>query len=802
VDESFESRVWGRALARGLISSAQINQCLKEAAASAPTLQLTEVLVRKGMLDADQVTEIRGEIAAADPGTPDEVRRSAREPRNLVGRYVLTGELGRGGMGVVYKAWDGDLRRSVALKVLTGPSGEEDLARFRREAQSAAALRHPNIVTVYEIGTSDESPFIAMELIDGHTLDGRKLPSRKAAELMIVIARAVDAAHQKGIIHRDLKPHNIMIDAEGGLRVMDFGLAKPVQSSTQITVDGTVLGTPAYMSPEQAQGRADEVGPRSDIFSLGALLYELLTGQAPFKGRTPLETLTAVVHRDPVPPRRLAPSVPRPLETIILTCLHKERMKRYGSAEALARDLERFLKGEPIVARLPRKRAPLVLAATAGVVLLAGVIVLLGRSPAPAPTPPPAPVAAPPVVNRSALDRGLRLLDEAKLDLYRGGVSLTRIQSTLEEAERNLSEALKVDPNSGAAWLGRGETRSRLNRPDAALDDLTEAVRRLATSPAAFLARGRLLLERFMEEMTTAAWLKGDLPDEILRRRDQARQDFLKARELAASKNDLPYLEACLAFAEEQYQRAIDLATSALAEAEHPEEFHKLRGDAAATLAADENRPGPRAELRRKSLEDYTQALRLRANYPAAFRARGALLWYLGRPDEAFADFQAVLAMDPRDSRALSDIGTYHQRKGQNMLALDFFDRALASDAKNYRALTNRAALYLEQAKVAEARQDLEAALLANPRHLAAQFNLAGALYRLGERTAALKRLDDLLVRVPNFTRARYTRGVIYFEGKQWKEALDDFEKSVSADPSLAPQLRSSIDECRRQLGR
>ena len=273
MDESFESRVWSRALAQGLISTQQVNEALKAADSLAPSLRLTEILVEKGFLKARQVTDLRGEVAAADPALPEDALRATRDPRNLIGRYVVVAELGRGGMGIVHKAWDGDLRRYVALKVLSGPWGPEDLARFRREAQSAAALRHPNIITVYEISPSDECPYIALELIEGRTLDGRKLPSRKAAELMIVIARAVNAAHQKGIIHRDLKPHNIMLDAEGSPRVMDFGLAKPVLSSSQITMSGTVVGTPAYMAPEQAQGRAAEVGPRSDIFSLGALFY-------------------------------------------------------------------------------------------------------------------------------------------------------------------------------------------------------------------------------------------------------------------------------------------------------------------------------------------------------------------------------------------------------------------------------------------------------------------------------------------------------------------------------------------------
>jgi hypothetical protein len=198
VDASFESRVWTKALERGLLTTGQVNECLKEFKAESPTLQLTEILLVKGYLQAAQVAELRVVVAGSDAAVPAEVRIAARDARNLLGRYVLLSGLGRGGMGIVYKAWDGDLRRQVALKVLSGPWTPEDLARFRREAQTAAGLRHPNIITVYEIGPSDETPYIALELIDGATLHGRKLPSRKAAELMVTISRAVEAAHRSG----------------------------------------------------------------------------------------------------------------------------------------------------------------------------------------------------------------------------------------------------------------------------------------------------------------------------------------------------------------------------------------------------------------------------------------------------------------------------------------------------------------------------------------------------------------------------------------------------------------------------
>src|SRR6185295_15362021 len=364
--------------------------------------------------------------------------------------------------------------------------------------------------------------------------------------------------------------------------VMDFGLAKPIRSSSQITMQGTVVGTPAYMSPEQAQGFAREVDQRSDLFSLGAVLYELLTGQAPFGGKTPLQTLTAVVECRPVRPTRLAPSIPKPLEAVILTCLHKDKRRRYPSAEALARDLERFLKGEPVVVKVPRSPALLIVAASAVVVFAAAAALLFRPSPEPAPkaapvarpaTKKPAPAVVP---ERGDLDVGLKLLEEARLDLYRPGISLSQTQDKFLNAERSFSKAIDADPKNGAAWLGRGEARAQMNRRAEALEDFQVAIGLLPSSPSALQARGRMLLERFMSELIAASWMIVELPKDILQARDQAIADFRKARDLHAPPSDLAWMEACLAWTEDKFELALDLAAKALPSAARPEEFHKL----------------------------------------------------------------------------------------------------------------------------------------------------------------------------------------------------------------------------------
>jgi hypothetical protein len=272
--------------------------------------------------------------------------------------YEILEELGRGGMGVVYQAWQERLQRLVALKMLLGGTlaGPEERARFRTEAEAVARLEHPHIVHIHEMGEQAGQPYFALEYVDGQSL-GRKmagtpLAARAAAELVETLARAIHYAHLRGVVHRDLTPNNILLTADGKPKITDFGLAKlMVGGGPGQTRTGALLGTPSYMAPEQAGGKTREATAAVDVYALGAILYEALTGRPPFKAETPLETLRQVLADEPVPPRRLRPRLPRDLETVCLKCLQKSPARRHASAEALAEDLRRFLTGEPIRAR-------------------------------------------------------------------------------------------------------------------------------------------------------------------------------------------------------------------------------------------------------------------------------------------------------------------------------------------------------------------------------------------------------------------------------------------------------------------
>jgi serine/threonine-protein kinase len=277
--------------------------------------------------------------------------------RNPVQGYEILAELGRGGMGVVYKARQKSLNRVVALKmVIAGEyASPEACVRFLGEAEVVASLHHPNIIQVYEFGNHEGYPYFTLEYVEGGSLDmrldGTPWPAAEAAETIETLARAIRAAHKKGIVHRDLKPGNILLDAEGTLKVTDFGLAKRVKGASGLTQSGSIVGTPSYMAPEQAAGRNKAIGTATDIYALGAILYELVTGRPPFKAETPVDTIMQLVEQEPVPPTRLNPKCPRDLETICLKCLQKEPAKRYDTAKELADDLRRFRDGEPIKAR-------------------------------------------------------------------------------------------------------------------------------------------------------------------------------------------------------------------------------------------------------------------------------------------------------------------------------------------------------------------------------------------------------------------------------------------------------------------
>ena len=394
---------------------------------------------------------VDGSLAALfpDPESPPAADASVAVPHPAelpqVPGYRVEALLGRGGMGVVYRAWHLRLNRAVALKMLlAGPSARpEELERFLRESQAIASLGHPNIVQVYDIGDVEGRPYFTMELVEGGNLAdqtrGVPQPAHQAAARVATLAEAIHAAHQSGIVHRDLKPVNILLTRDGTPKVTDFGLARRLEGEEGLTLSGVPVGTPSYMAPEQVRGNRQAIGPATDVYALGAILYELLTGRPPFRAEGATATLQQVLTDEPVSPTRLNPQVPRDLTTICLKCLSKEPHRRYAGAAALAEDLRRFLRGEHIAARragrlerLARwaRRSPAAAALLAITLLVATMLLGAGGS---------------------LIGRQIRTARAVEADL-READRLQR-QSAFPEAGARLEQARSRLGDSGPFWL-------------------------------------------------------------------------------------------------------------------------------------------------------------------------------------------------------------------------------------------------------------------------------------------------------------------------------------------------------------
>ncbi len=339
---------------------------------------------------------------------PEEAQKFSGDPSRRIGQYVLVKQIGKGGMGAVWKAWDLKLTRWVAIKFLL-TAEEANIQRFYREAKLAARLRHPNIAPIYEVGEAPPSqaggppqPFLAMEFIDGKSMANVKLEIREAVDIFVRVAEGVETAHQEGVVHRDLKPQNIMLTKKMWPYVMDFGLAKALAGDSSLSVSGAVMGTPAYMPPEQAMGKLKEIDGRTDVYSLGATMYAVFTGKQPFRGESAMAIIMKVCNEEVEPLRTHVPDFPEALETIVLKAMAKSQEDRYATAGELAEDLKRYLDDQEIVGKAPpvrkKKSNRLPLIATLLVLLAAGGIgIFLATRPEEKPPDPVKPVSSGPV---------------------------------------------------------------------------------------------------------------------------------------------------------------------------------------------------------------------------------------------------------------------------------------------------------------------------------------------------------------------------------------------------------------------
>jgi serine/threonine-protein kinase len=756
-----------------LITEAQLRDCLQEQRRRNPRPRLSDLLVERGLLSAEQVALLRRRSEDAEFGEPP-----APVVRN-VGRYGLVEELGVGGAGVVWKAWDPKLRRWVAIK-----QPRSDLAtareRFLREAQAAAKVRHPHLMEVFEIGEDQGRAYIVMDYVEAKTLDQVSLDPRSAARLIADVCDAVQAMHAAGVLHRDVKPQNILVDGRGVPRLGDFGLAK-IEGNEPLTVEGTLLGTPLYMSPEQAARKGEAVGPRTDVYGLGASLFHALARQPPFAAESSLETLFQKLMTESAPsPRAVEPSVPRDLDGIVRRALARDPKDRYASATELAEDLRRFLRDEPVLAQPPSSvqvaarwvRRNSTLAAVLGAALLA-----VGFG-----------IAASAVAIRSqgefrerqreyaeAREKGDASWAKAVGYARRGPAEEARWRAAAEEAIACFDRAGRWMPDDPYPWLMRGRCQALLGRESEADASWAEALRRRPSYGPAFLERGKRALGTGVPmRIPRRAQLRGgtvvfgppDPEDDALRElRRRGEEDLESARRSKdLEKAMLAYLEGVLSLSGGDYGKAAE-SLAAYAE-EYPwdaegllslgiAQYYSMRFEAAEASFRKALDLGPQA-ARYKWLGDvrycrgrwaeasasYGDAIALDPRQAAAWCNRGLAKQALRDLEGAKADYRKAIELRPSFARAHKCLGTALYDEEQWTEARRAFERAASLAELDAEAHYNLGSVLLRLKEIDEGIREFQAAAEIDPRYSDAHLGLGTALLMKGERDPAAESLE------------------------------------------------------------
>ena len=686
--------------------------------------------------------KVEAQVDALFPSTGASKKSRRLPPSRLpaIPGYEIESVLGHGGMGVVYKARHLRLNRPVAIKMLlSGPfSAPDELRGLTREAEAIAGLRHVNIVQVYDVGDLDGLPYFTMEFVEGGSLvqklGGMPQPGREAAAMVATLASAVHVAHQGGVVHRDLKPGNILLTADGTPKITDFGLARRAAGDATLTAGRARVGTPSYMAPEQALGTAATSCPRVDIYALGAILYEMLTGRPPFRAESPTETQRQVVQEEPVPPSRLNARVPRDLETICLKCLRKEPERRYGTAEALAEDLRRFQRGDPIearpVGRIERagkwvRRRPAMSAALASIAILSVVLVAGSLR-----------LAADQAQRREAIEADLKEVTDLQGRALWGGAraALERAEARLDgggqgalrprlvQARRDLDLVIRLDAihlhrladgelpfykARADREYGRTFAEAGLAKPG---DDPNEAAIRVKASAV----RGALLEALDDWAVCTSNDQQQQWLFAVANQADPDPTGWRQGVRDAGPWNDLHDLDALADGADVTTQPvhlllAIGERLRALGgdapaflrrvQTEHPADFwaNLTLGDALVATAPQEaggyyraavaSRQGAAVgytslgdalnaqKLPEEALKYHRRAVQVDPRYPRGHTNLGNMMAGVGRNDEAIASYQTALRLDPNYAWAHFDLANVLRTMGLADEALQHYRR-------------------------------------------------------------------------------------------------------------------------------
>ncbi len=776
-----------------------------------------------------RMRSLEAEVEALFP-TPAHGRRSDGTPRPpaelpRIPGYGLESVLGRGGMGVVYKALHLRLGRHVALKMLLAGefAAAEQLARFAREAEVVAGLCHPNIVKVFDVGDHDGRPWFTMELIEGGSLAqrlaGGPQPARAAASMVVTLAEAMEAAHAGGVVHRDLKPANILMAADGTLKISDFGLARRLHGGgSELTLSGATLGTPSYMAPEQALGKERLIGPAVDVYALGALLYELLTGRPPFRGETAAETERMVIHDDPVRPSHLNAKVPRDLETILLKCLQKDPARRYGTAAALADDLHRFLRDEPITARPVgaseralkwMRRRPAQASAVAGAALLAAVVLsaLLWLSMQRASTERAASDDLNDMARREQAGDWVgaaTALERVRTRLGDGGSAALRAR--VADGQRDLELVAQLDDirlRRAAVRDGRFDPGTNRKLADASYeaafreggwgvvgDDPQATGARIAMSGirdalVAALDDWAVCLPRRDDEerldwlLDVARFADPDPTGWRNRVRDRSTwKDAAALSELARTALEAGSSLPCLVALAEHLNQADGDGTALLKrlQQEHPGDFwaNLTLGD-----ALRERHPG-------EAIRYYQAALSIRPDAAVASNNLGIALALDGQPEEAVTQFRKALRLDPAFAHAQFNLGNGLAEAGRRSEAIDAYRRGIELEPKAAELHANLAKALGEDGRVDEALREARLAVSLDDGHAKAHLGLGYLLMVVGlprEAVAEDRRAIELDDTLPE---AHVNLGYALIALGQLDEAIDECSRGVELDPKCA----------------